>query len=63
MLTSEGIPYEPYERFDVTFQDSRVTEYGRIARNNAVWEEEYQVFTLTADVEEGNTPRGNLAGL
>lgn len=47
--------YEPYERFDVTFPDGRVTEYGRIARSNAVWDEEFQVFTLTADVEEGST--------
>lgn len=47
--------YEPYERFDVAFPDGRVTEYGRIARSNAVWDEEFQVFTLTADVEEGST--------
>ena len=53
--------YEPYERFDVTFPDGRVTEYGRIARNNAVWDEEYQVFTLTADVEEGSTRSGEIS--
>lgn len=47
--------YEPYERFDVAFPDGRVTEYGRIARSNSVWDEEFQVFTLTADVEEGST--------
>lgn len=47
--------YEPYERFDVAFPDGRVTEYGRIARSNAVWDEEFQVFTLTTDVEEGST--------
>lgn len=47
--------YEPYERFDVAFPDGRVTEYGRLARSNAVWDEEFQVFTLTSDVEEGST--------
>lgn len=47
--------YEPYERFDVTFPDGTTTEYGRIARNNAVWDEEFQVFTLISDVEERST--------
>ena len=53
--------YEPYERFDVTFPDGRVTQYGRIQRNNAVWDEEYQVFTLTVDVEEGSTRSGEIS--
>ena len=47
--------YEPYERFDVTFPDGSVVEYGRIDRSNAVWDEEFQVFTLTSDVEESST--------
>lgn len=46
--------YEPYERFDVTFPDGSVVEYGRIDRSNAVWDEEFQVFTLTSDVEESS---------
>lgn len=47
--------YEPYERFDVTFPDGKVVEYGRVERGNVVWDDEFQVFTLTADVEEINT--------
>ena len=47
--------YEPYERFDVTFPDGSVVEYGRINRSNATWDEEFQVFTLTSDVEESST--------
>ena len=47
--------YEPYERFDVTFPDGSVVEYGRIDRSNAVWDEEFQVFALTSDVEESST--------
>lgn len=47
--------YEPYERFDVTFPDGSIVEYGRIDRSNAVWDEELQVFTLTRDMEEAST--------
>lgn len=47
--------YEPYERFDVAFPDGTVTEYGRLPRSNAAWDEEFQVFTLTSDVEESGT--------
>ena len=47
--------YEPYERFDVTFPDGSIVEYGRISRNYATWDEEFQVFTLTSDVEEIST--------
>lgn len=47
--------YEPYERFDVSFPDGTVTEYGRIARRNALWDAEFQVFTLTSDMEESDT--------
>ena len=38
-----------------TFPDGSVVEYGRIDRSNAVWDEEFQVFTLTSDVEEIST--------
>lgn len=27
-----------YERFDVTFPDGTVTQYGRISRSNATWD-------------------------
>lgn len=47
--------YEPYERFNVTFPDGSVVEYGRIDRSNTTWDEEFQVFTLTSDVEESST--------
>ena len=29
--------------------------YGRISRSNCTWDEEFQVFTLTSDVEESST--------
>ena len=47
--------YEPYERFDVTMPDGCVQSYGRIARTGCIWDEEFQVFTLTSDVEESST--------
>lgn len=47
--------YEPYERFDVTFPDGTVTQYGRISRSNVTWDTEFQVFTLTSDIEEDAT--------
>lgn len=47
--------YEPYERFDVTMPDGSFETFGRIQRSNAVWDEEFQVFTLTSDVEESAT--------
>ena len=47
--------YEPYERFDVAFPDGSVTQYGRLSRSDAVWDDEFQVFTLTANVEESAT--------
>lgn len=53
--------YEPYERFDIEFPDGTVTQYGRLARTNAVWDEKYQVFTLTSDVEEGSTRNEDIS--
>ena len=47
--------YEPYERFDVIMPDGTETSYGRIERSNCTWDEEFQVFTLTRDVEESAT--------
>lgn len=47
--------YEPYERFDVIMPDGTQTSFGRINRTNCVWDEEFQVFTLTSDVEESAT--------
>ena len=47
--------YEPYERFDVIMPGGPETSYGRIARSNCTWDEEFQVFTLTSDVEESST--------
>ena len=44
--------YEPYECFDVTYPDGTVVEYGRIQRTNCVWDDEFQVFTLTTNIEE-----------
>lgn len=47
--------YEPYERFDVEMPDGSFKSYGRISRFNCTWDEEFQVFTLTSDVEETST--------
>ncbi len=47
--------YEPYERFDVLMPDGSFKTYGRIARSNCSWDEEFQVFALTADLEESAT--------
>jgi spore germination protein YaaH len=47
--------YEPYEAFDVTMPDGSVMQYGRIARSGVTWDNEFQVFTLSSDVEETAT--------
>ncbi|MFB5511405.1 glycosyl hydrolase, partial [Enterococcus casseliflavus] len=47
--------YEPYERFDVLMPDGSFKTYGRIPRSNCSWDEEFQVFALTADLEESAT--------
>ena len=47
--------YEPYEAFNVTMPDGSVTSYGRINRAGVTWDDEFQVFTLTNDVEEPST--------
>jgi hypothetical protein len=35
--------------------DGTETSYGRIDRSDCTWDEEFQVFTLTSDVEEYST--------
>lgn len=47
--------YEPYERFDVLMPDGTFKTYGRLSRSNCTWDDEFQVFTLTADIEESAT--------
>ena len=47
--------YEPYERFDVEMPDGTHKSFGRISRSNCTWDSEFQVFTLTSDVEESST--------
>lgn len=47
--------YEPYERFDVEYPDGSTASFGRIARSGVTWDEEFQVFTVTSDVEESAT--------
>ena len=53
--------YEPYERFDVTFPDGSVTQYGRISRSSVTWDDEFQVFTLTSDIEESATRSDSIS--
>lgn len=55
MRLGDAWTYEPYERFDVTMPDGTQKSYGRISRSNCTWDSEFQVFTLTADVEESST--------
>ena len=47
--------YEPYEMFNVTLPDGTTQSFGRIERSNAEWDDEFNVFTLTSDVEESAT--------
>ena len=47
--------YEPYEAFDVHMPDGTAKSYGRIARSGVAWDNEFQVFTLSSDVEELST--------
>ena len=47
--------YEPYECFDVVYPDGRRTSFGRIARSGVTWDEEFQIFSVNSDVDEGST--------
>ncbi len=53
--------YEPYERFDVEMPDGTQKSYGRISRSNCTWDEEFQVFTLTSDIEESITRNEDIS--
>ena len=55
MRLGDAWTYEPYERFDVVMPGGTQKSYGRISRSNCTWDSEFQVFTLTADVEESST--------
>ena len=55
MRLGDAWTYEPYERFDVVMPDGTTKSYGRISRSNCTWDSEFQVFTLTSDVEESST--------
>ena len=47
--------YEPYECFDVVYPDGVRTSFGRIARSGVTWDEEFQIFSVNSDVDEGST--------
>lgn len=47
--------YEPYECFDVVYPDGNRTSFGRIARSGVTWDEEFQIFSVNSDVDEGST--------
>lgn len=47
--------YEPYEAFDVTMPDGSAMQYGRIPRSGVTWDSEFEVFTVSSDVEESAT--------
>ena len=47
--------YEPYECFDVVYPDGVRTSFGRIARSDVTWDEEFQIFSVNSDVDEGST--------
>ena len=47
--------YEPYEMLDITLPDGTVDSFGRIERTDCKWDDEFEVFTVTSDVEESET--------
>jgi hypothetical protein len=51
----DSFTYEPYECFDVVLPDGSQTSFGRIQRTGVSWDEEFQVFTVTSDIEEHET--------
>ena len=53
--------YEPYECFDVVMPDGTTKSFGRISRSNCSWNSEFQVFTLSADVEESATRNEDIS--
>jgi hypothetical protein len=55
--------YEPYEAFDVTMPNGTTENYGRIARSSVTWDSEFEVFTLTSDVEESATRSEDISSI
>ncbi|MCL1949213.1 MAG: glycosyl hydrolase family 18 protein [Turicibacter sp.] len=53
--------YEPYEALDVVLPDGSIENYGRILRNGVTWDSEFEVFTLTSDVEETATRSDDIS--
>lgn len=53
--------YEPYEAFDMTMPNGTTETYGRIARSNVTWDSEFEVFTLSSDVEESSTRNEDIS--
>ena len=57
----DSYTYEPYERFDVVLPDESLASFGRIQRTGGLWDEEFQVFTVTSDIEEHETRTENIS--
>jgi hypothetical protein len=53
--------YELYEAFDMTMPNGTTETYGRIARSNVTWDSEFEVFTLSSDVEESSTRNEDIS--
>jgi len=53
--------YEPYEAFDVVMPNGTTKNYGRISRSGVTWDNEFQVFTLSSDVEEATTRNADIS--
>jgi len=47
--------YEPAECFEVVAPGGAPIEYGRLARSNVAWENEFGTFRILADIEERDT--------
>ena len=53
--------YEPYEAFDVEMPDGTTKSYGRINRSGVTWDNEFQVFTISSDVDEATTRSDDIS--
>lgn len=47
--------YEPYECFDVELPSGQTVNFGRLPRSNVTWDSEFNVLTVTSDIEESET--------
>lgn len=47
--------YEPYECFDVELPSGQIVNFGRLPRSNVTWDSEFNVLTVTSDIEESET--------